>query len=787
MIHKTWINVLAAAVLCASLWGCSADDIPTPVPTDTQQTDKTDTLQAVVDELVAGLTANGGVAAVMGTDGGAVVDSASGAAIDIPAGALPAVDDDDAIVVSVVPYSGATLDAPADFTLAGDLFDINIQSARTKATLQPLLPVRITVPYATSVDSDHATLLALGNFHSSAWVVQTPEGVNTEAFLVTASFSTLSPFGALLRVNNPPTLSGLQLTTQVNTPVTGTLVGADVDGDTLSYSVTTGPSHGSVAVTASTGEFTYTPVTDFTGTDVFYVQVSDGVDHSDPAEVTVDVLGVIRYVSPSAVGSGDGSSWADATDSIQTAIDDVAAAGVGEVWVAQGTYRTTGTGPLITMADNVDLYGGFAGTEATLEERGVVDPGTTVLSGDSDSSGDFSVGDAYHVVVGASARLDGVTITGGNAVGGGSSSAGAGLRNTANGSTVTLANVHLVGNYAAADGGGIYNTQNLIILNSRIENNTAGSAAAGLFGYGGSVTMENSAVVGNTSGLNGGGMYLMFNATLTFRHGVIDGNSATQNGGGLYLSGAAATVVNSQISHNAAGTWRGGGIFSGNSSELVVTHSQFVGNHANDSGGAIALLSAPAFTLRNSSFWDNTAPGGKDVLNTPADAVFHTCAEQNLSGFGADNNTVTTSPFDTRAASGQYFFDPVHDCSTWGDSETATTLFSTTDTAWENWTSEISGEVVEGTTDGVAAGMLHHLEDVWIRTFEVTADTLSWLTNPSAESCRISNDADSDVVQLGASDLPSGTQGHELAGGTVVTMTCDSPRSYPKAAMGTVP
>ena len=219
----------------------------------------------------------------------------------------------------------------------------------------------------------------------------------------------------------------------------------------------------------------------------------------------------------------------------------------------------------------------------------------------------------------------------------------------------------------------------------------------------------------------------------------------------------------------------------------MLTHTQFVGNSAATAGGGIAVMSAPALTLRNSSFWGNTAGSGKDVLSPPANAVFNTCSFDNLTSYGTGNSTATASPFTTRAASGEYFFDPANGCADWADAATATTLFNLTGTAWENRTSEISGLVMEGSTAGPAAGVLHHPEDVWIRTFTATANTLSWLTNASAASCTIRNSADGNVVQLGANDLPSGSQGHALASGTVVTLSCHSPRSYAAEATAAVP
>ena len=84
-------------------------------------------------------------------------------------------------------------------------------------------------------------------------------------------------------------------------------------------------------------------------------------------------------------GPEDGLTWPTAFATIQPAIDAAHDAGGGEVWVAEGTYsneRTSvvefeglglvspsvDTGSLRTR-DGVDMYGGFAGTEMTRNDR----------------------------------------------------------------------------------------------------------------------------------------------------------------------------------------------------------------------------------------------------------------------------------------------------------------------------------------------------------------------------------------------------------------------------------
>ncbi len=73
--------------------------------------------------------------------------------------------------------------------------------------------------------------------------------------------------------NHPPTVTALQLTTNEDTPVSGTIAATDADGDALAFTFTT-PAHG--AVTMSGTMVTYTPAANYNGTDTFAVTVMDG-------------------------------------------------------------------------------------------------------------------------------------------------------------------------------------------------------------------------------------------------------------------------------------------------------------------------------------------------------------------------------------------------------------------------------------------------------------------------------------------------------------------------------
>jgi len=90
-------------------------------------------------------------------------------------------------------------------------------------------------------------------------------------------------------VNDAPVASAQSVTTNEDTVLSGTLpTGSDVDGDSLSYTLVDDASHGSVTIT-SNGEFTYTPLEDFFGSDSFSYKVNDGSLDSNASVISLVV------------------------------------------------------------------------------------------------------------------------------------------------------------------------------------------------------------------------------------------------------------------------------------------------------------------------------------------------------------------------------------------------------------------------------------------------------------------------------------------------------------------
>jgi subtilisin family serine protease len=88
-------------------------------------------------------------------------------------------------------------------------------------------------------------------------------------------------------VNDAPVADPQTVSTNEDTPKGITLTGSDVDGDLLSYVVTTGPAYG--VLTGDAPSLVYTPTGDFYGADSFTFKVNDGITDSVTATVTIDV------------------------------------------------------------------------------------------------------------------------------------------------------------------------------------------------------------------------------------------------------------------------------------------------------------------------------------------------------------------------------------------------------------------------------------------------------------------------------------------------------------------
>jgi Ca2+-binding RTX toxin-like protein len=94
-------------------------------------------------------------------------------------------------------------------------------------------------------------------------------------------------------VNDTPTVSALSATTNENQVMSSVLRGSDVDGDALTYAIVSNATNGSVVISNSAvPAFTYTPNSNYNGTDSFTYKVNDGTIDSSTATVTITTSNV---------------------------------------------------------------------------------------------------------------------------------------------------------------------------------------------------------------------------------------------------------------------------------------------------------------------------------------------------------------------------------------------------------------------------------------------------------------------------------------------------------------
>ena len=343
----------------------------------------------------------------------------------------------------------------------------------------------------------------------------------------------------------------------------------------------------------------------------------------------------IRYVKPTATGTGDGSSWDNASGDLQKMIDELADNNVsqqaGEVWVAAGTYKPQSQlisgmnySASFRMRDGISVYGGFAGNETSKQERA---KGTmpwdftnvTVLEAAYYESklawtnSKWTVGsDSRHVVWFAPmsgeseftrvTTLDGVTVQGGYAQGNTGlddflTDCGAGVY--MDGANAYLSNCIVRENYATGNGGGVY-LKNGRVQTSLIYNNNADAD-------GGAVYVENRGLVyrsmlTNNSALNGAGVYLYNGAEA----------SSDDPDHPEYLILSTCVVSNNTVRGNGAVYCDKGGVLMQNTitNNECVTATDATDVNASQTGGI--YVDEYALVL-NSVLWNNQMQGGTNI------------------------------------------------------------------------------------------------------------------------------------------------------------------------------
>lgn len=311
------------------------------------------------------------------------------------------------------------------------------------------------------------------------------------------------------------------------------------------------------------------------------------------------------YVNQSASGANDGSSWTDAYQSLETALQDST---VSALWIASGTYVPGGgsgdTASTFLVSLPMDIYGGFAGNEGNLSDR-VPGQNPTVLNGDIAGNDDGSMDPALrsdnvrHVMViesglGRLINVDGLTFSGGQTSNNGDhdffNRVGGGLFCQNN---IHLSNCTFTNNYGRSGAGAaIENSgfidEEVLVTNCFFRDNFSDSQSAGLIMYElQKVTVDNCEFTDNTT-----------NRGVLYPFQCLD-----------------ATVSNTLFENNTNPTGFGGAMFSWQTINLTLEDCVFRGNESVQSGcmyydARNIAFNDPSLTIRGCTFQNNSATDG---------------------------------------------------------------------------------------------------------------------------------------------------------------------------------
>lgn len=399
-------------------------------------------------------------------------------------------------------------------------------------------------------------------------------------------------------------------------------VGNGVQGYELEYKPENDNAYTSIPAQGTS--YTITGLSSNTNYELRIRSVCDGGEYSDWKTVnfTTPVKNYDRlYVTTN--GTGDGSSWLDATNDFVWALNTASMVNqayghMPEIWVAEGVYYgNVENNVAFLIEDGSKLYGGFAGNENSLEERNI-QAHPTILDGQNSRQvlNQNSNGSDNLVII------DGFTIRNG---------------------------------YVSGSGGGA-NIGLAEVRNCRFENNTSTSSGGAVFvriiNRSNSYNFRDCEFVGNTSSYRGGAVCAV-NNSVSFINCKISGNTASNYGGGV--SGG-CKMVNCEISNNTAGYCSG--VY--DLSDTIV-NCDIVGNVSLYSGNA--GLSDFNGVMINTVVWGNTYAGTSANLKNCNNMTAFNSAIEGLDGyngvinlssdnFGSDPNV--NYPFFVSSENGDY-------------------------------------------------------------------------------------------------------------------------------------
>ncbi|HIB92367.1 TPA: tandem-95 repeat protein, partial [Candidatus Poribacteria bacterium] len=164
--------------------------------------------------------------------------------------------------------------------------EMSITLAATDAENDPLTYTLVSVPQdgtVSNVDLPRLTYHPNENFNGTDHLTY----IASDGELVS---ETATVDITVVAVNVPPVAIEQGITTSEDTRVAIILKAMDIKDETLTYTITSNPSHG--VLSGTTPNLIYLPNLNYHGDDVFAFTASDGTDVSQPADINIKVASV---------------------------------------------------------------------------------------------------------------------------------------------------------------------------------------------------------------------------------------------------------------------------------------------------------------------------------------------------------------------------------------------------------------------------------------------------------------------------------------------------------------
>lgn len=330
---------------------------------------------------------------------------------------------------------------------------------------------------------------------------------------------------------------------------------------------------------------------------------------------------IVYYVNGNATGANDGSSWTDAFTSVTDAL---ALTNLNDaVWVAKGTYTLADKNtPIAVSTNEVDIIGGFAGTETTLADRDLTAIHTTnatIFTGDingDDIDGDFTLNKTDNAERLFELRTSNVTFDG-----------------------IIFENIYDTSQSGGVEENGVIfipnnlNANNLKIKNSVFRSNYSNGYLLKMRKFNQGLLIENTKFINNTIA-NMGLIFIQSDST----------------NGYIFTRWANVLVADNDINLAALDIYRED-FNNGNILDVVINNSTFINNIYNNTYGNSITASGDGsvnLNINNSIFWQNTVNGTvstrdiSDGLNSTYD-VFIRNSIANVSSNAGTKGTFSTT------------------------------------------------------------------------------------------------------------------------------------------------